>query len=91
MSNKELPFEEKIIKNKRLRKFSEKVDEGELQWHRDREDRLITPTHQTNWMFQMDNELPISLIEGKDYFVPKGVYHRLIKGDGDLNIQVEFV
>ena len=36
----------------------------------------------------MDNELPIKLTEGKEYFIPKGVYHRLIKGDGDLKVKI---
>jgi len=85
-----LPFEEKINGNKRLRKFSETVDEGELQWHRDREDRIVIPTHQTDWKVQMDNKLPISLVEGEQIEIPKGIYHRLIKGSGELNLTVIF-
>ena len=39
----------------------------------------------TDWQFQFDNELPISL--NKKIFIPKGVMHRIIKGIGDLQIK----
>jgi hypothetical protein len=35
----------------------------------------------------MDNELPIEIIER--IIIPKGSWHRLIKGTGDLSIIVE--
>ena len=41
------------------------------------------------WMFQMDNELPIFLKEGDKIFVPKGVYHRVLKGDGKLKVKIK--
>ena len=37
-----------------------------------------------NWLIQIDNELPKSLNE--EVFIPMCVYHRLIKGDGDLKL-----
>jgi hypothetical protein len=55
-------------------------------WHRDREDRIISPLAPTDWKFQMDNELPVPL-EG-EIFIPKGVFHRVIKGTGDLKIKL---
>jgi hypothetical protein len=84
----ELPFnEEEVSKTIYLRTFYENVESGDLTWHRDREDRYIEPTHETNWVFQIDNELPQSIT--KKIFVPKGVYHRLIKGKGDLILKIE--
>jgi hypothetical protein len=38
----------------------------------------------------MDNQMPKSLTEGKEYFIPKGVYHRVIKGNGDLKVEITF-
>jgi hypothetical protein len=83
-----LPFtEEQIGKNLFIRTFKQETDSGEMRWHRDREDRIIEPIEETNWGLQLDNQLPIRL-ENKIY-IPKGVYHRLIKGTGDLKIKLE--
>ena len=41
----------------------------------------------TDWMFQFENQLPFPL---KDtLFIPKDTYHRLIKGTGTLNVQIQ--
>lgn len=90
-SDDDLPFDEKMGDNIRERTFSENVDEMDLKWHWDEQDRIVTPLHKTDWMLQFDNELPINLIEGKEYFIPVGVYHRVIKGSGDLKLQVKFL
>jgi hypothetical protein len=88
MDNMTLPFkEEKISENTFIRTFYQDVESGELTWHRDREDRIIEPIEENDWKFQLDNELPIK-IEGK-VFIPKGVYHRIIKGTGDLKIKLQ--
>ena len=42
---------------------------------------------ETDWMFQFDNELPFQM-EGK-FFIPMGVYHRVIKGSGDLKLKIK--
>lgn len=82
-----LPFKEtKIDDNTFIREFSQDTDSGELMWHRDREDRIVEPIEDTDWMVQLDNELP-KKIEG-EVFIPMGVYHRLIKGTGDLKVRV---
>ena len=85
----ELPFNEKISGNVRERTFSENTDEMDLKWHWDEQDRIVTPLHKTDWMLQFDNELPVKLIEGEEYFIPVGVYHRVIKGTGDLQLKVK--
>lgn len=79
-------FTEEVINNAYIRTFSSDVDSAELTWHRDKEDRLVEAIGTTNWKFQFDNELP-KKIEGQ-IFIPKGVWHRTIKGDGDLVIKI---
>ena len=83
----ELPFKEKkISQNDFIRLFDQKTDVGDLYWHRDREDRRVISTHHTDWMVQLDNELPRSLNE--EVFIPMGMWHRVIKGTGDLEVKV---
>jgi hypothetical protein len=82
-----LPYKEtKISDNTFIREFSQVTDSGEFMWHRDREDRVIEPIGDTDWGIQLDDQLPIK-IEGK-ISIPMGVYHRLIKGTGDLKIKL---
>ena len=64
-----LPFKETHIENNQyLREFEESVDIDDLEWHRDREDRIVEIIGETDWQFQMDNELPKKL-NGK-VFIP---------------------
>jgi hypothetical protein len=82
-----LPFiEEKLSDNIFIRVFEQSTDSGEFMWHRDREDRIIESINETDWMIQLDDELP-KLIKDK-IFIPMGVYHRLIKGTGNLKIRL---
>ncbi len=83
----DFPFEELIQKDYVIRTFSEGVDDMELVWHRDKEDRIVKSIGETDWMLQMDNELPQSLTE--TIFIPKNTYHRVIKGTGDLNVKIK--
>jgi hypothetical protein len=55
-------------------------------WHRDREDRIIESIGKTDWLIQIDNELPKEINE--KIFIPMGVYHRLIKGTNNLIIKL---
>ena len=73
------------IENQDIRIFSKDTTEDELVWHRDYEDRIIEPLNDTDWKFQYDNNNPESL---KRLFIRKGVYHRLIKGTGELKLKV---
>lgn len=82
-----LPFkEEKISENTFIRTFKHDLESSELIWHIDRESRIIEAMEETDWQFQLDNQLPVK-IEG-EIFIPEGVYHRLIKGTGDLKIKL---
>ena len=83
-----LPFQEtKISDNTFIREFSQDTDSGEFMWHRDHENRIVESITETDWMIQIDNELP-KVIEGQ-VFIPMGAYHRLIKGTGDLKINLK--
>ena len=76
----------KISENIFIREFNQETDSGEFMWHRDREDRIIEPINETDWMLQIDNQLP-KVIKGK-VKIPMGVYHKLIKGKGNLKIKL---
>jgi hypothetical protein len=83
-----LPFKEtKLSDNTFIREFKQDTDSGEFMWHRDFENRIIESIGETDWMIQIDNELP-KQIRG-EVFIPMGIYHRLIKGTGDLKIKLQ--
>jgi len=87
-----LPFQEtKLSDNEFIRVFSQDTDSGEYMWHRDFEDRIIESIGETDWMIQIDNELPKQLEVGKQYIIPEGVYHRVIKGNGKLKVSIQFI
>lgn len=73
------------IEEGEIRIFSADTQSKDLVWHKDREDRIIEPLHETDWKFQYDNEVPIELDR---LFIDKGTYHRLIKGTGELKLKV---
>ena len=83
-----LPYQQQIIDDKKLRIFSQDVNTEELKWHRDRENRLVEVLESNNWYLQMDDELPKRLTAGEKYYIPVGVYHRVIKGDGELKVLI---
>jgi quercetin dioxygenase-like cupin family protein len=60
----------------------------EHEWHRDREDRTITILSGQGWQLQYNGQLPVELIEGQDYYIPKMMYHRVIQGVNDLKIRI---
>jgi len=85
-----LPFNEKKIgESTFLREFKETTKNTELIWHRDAEDRLIKVINSSDWYLQLDNELPKKLEEGKEYFIERHKYHRVIKGSGNLLIELK--
>ena len=83
-----LPFQEtKLNDNEFIRVFSQDTDSGEFMWHRDYENRIVESIGDTDWLIQIDNQLP-KQIKG-EVFIPMGVYHRLIKGTEDLKIKLK--
>ena len=83
-----LPFQEnKLSDNTFIREFKQDTDSGDFMWHRDHENRIIESIGETDWLIQIDNQLP-KQIKG-EVFIPMGVYHRLIKGTEDLKIKLK--
>ena len=85
----DFPFkEQQVSTNKFIREFSTDVDEIELIWHTDREDRVVSVIEGNGWKFQFDEELPFEMIDGIEISILKGDLHRVIKGEGPLKILV---
>ena len=71
-----------------IREFTESVENEELVWYRDRESRVVNVLCGTGWQLQHDDELPIQLNQGEEYYIPKMTYHRLLKGQGNLVVRI---
>lgn len=88
----DFPFDQKkITESTALRTFSRDVEDSELIWHMDKEDRIVKVVKGDSWSLQMDNNLPFKLEEGNKYFIPKMTYHRVIKGSSDLVVEIQFL
>ena len=74
--------------NNNVREFSKDVNEMDLVWHQDKEDRKIEVLEGKGWKFQKDNELPLELEKGDCIFIAEGEIHRVIKGTTDLKIKI---
>lgn len=70
-----------------IREFSPDVDSEDLVWHRDYEDRYVTPVGENDWLYQEDNKLPQPI--NKEIFIPRGLYHRIIKGKTKLVVKIK--
>jgi quercetin dioxygenase-like cupin family protein len=82
------PYRDTFVDSKtRIREFIGTPD-SELVWHRDHNNREITVLSGNGWKLQLDNSMPTLLEENNKYCIPKGVYHRLIKGRGDLKLKI---
>jgi hypothetical protein len=82
----DLPFQEVIYENISERTFNQDVSEKELVWHRDLEDRTVVVVEDTDWKIQYENQLPMEFNKSIQYFIPKEMYHRVVKGSGDLKV-----
>jgi hypothetical protein len=80
------PYKDVLIDEAVIREFDESIDPIELMWHRDNEDRVVSPVNKTDWKFQIENELPKE-IQG-EIFIPRGVWHRIIKGTGSVKVKI---
>ena len=74
-----------------VRTFSKDVNEEELIWHKDRQNRTIHILSGEKWKIQLEDNLPLDLKIGKEYYIPKLTYHRVIKGEGDLVIRFPII
>lgn len=67
-----------------------KLPAGESTWHRDAQDRIVTVRKNSGgWKIQYDNELPEVLKVGKQYKIVKNQWHRVIQGEGALEIWIQ--
>ena len=82
------PYSEERNENVIRRTFSKSVNESELTWHRDKADRVIIVLNESDWYLQFDNELPKKLNLDEEHFIPKNTFHRVIKGDTDLMVEI---
>lgn len=90
MSNK--PYKQIQLESGTVqRTFKLDVDGSELTWHRDKEDRLVYLSEDTDWMFQFENSLPRYMNLDEVIYIPKNTYHRIIKGTEDLKVEIVFI
>ena len=80
------PYKDVLTDEAVIREFDESIAPVELMWHRDNEDRVVSPVNKTDWKFQIENELPKE-IQG-EIFIPRGVWHRIIKGTGSVKVKI---
>jgi hypothetical protein len=78
--------EEKLEESVVIRTFLADIDEMELKWHWDEEDRIVEPLNENDWQFQFDNQLPTRI--NKQIHVPAGIIHRVIRGTSDLIVKI---
>ena len=83
------PFEQIEKDGKLIRTFLPDVDSEELKWHQDLNDRKVTIIEDGGWLFQMDDSLPNKLSIKEQLFIPKLSWHRVIKGKGNLVVEIE--
>lgn len=69
-----------------IRVFDDSIDDNELKWHRDDEDRIVVAIGSTDWKIQLENKLPQDLIS--PVFIARGEWHRVIKGTGKLKVKI---
>ena len=74
--------------HKFVRHFSENIDDSECVWHRDRQDRTVRVLSGSDWRFQHDNRVPFLLSVGDTVSIRAGEFHRLIKGTGQLVLEI---
>ena len=74
-----------------IRRFGIDIDDEELLWHRDKEDRLIEVLSGSGWYLQKENLLPEKLKINENDFIRNREWHRIIKGIDDLIIKIKFI
>ena len=83
------PFTQKRINESTIiRKFSKAVSSADLEWHRDRQDRVVEVINGNGWMIQMDDSLPLLMEVGDRIRIRANKWHRVIKGNDDLIVVI---
>ena len=81
-------IEKKLNETALLRLFPAEVDEADLKWHRDRQDRVVEVIHSNGWLFQRDDSVPALLSPGDILEIYANEWHRVIKGNGRLVVKI---
>ena len=83
------PYQDNAISANHIqRTFAANINADDLVWHRDKQDRLIKVVAGNGWQLQLDNKMPFVLHAGLCYIVPKMLFHRVLKGDDELCIEI---
>ena len=85
-----IPYQDtKISEDTKIRIFDENIDPIELMWHRDLLSRKVTILEGKGWFYQQEDQLPQQLNPGDQIFIPSLEWHRIIKGNTNLKLQIE--
>lgn len=82
----EKPYTDTVTIDSTIRKFSQDIDPIELMWHRDLKNRSVKLLEGSGWKIQLDNSLPLDFNE---ITIPKLIWHRVIKGSGNLVVEIK--
>lgn len=83
------PYNEvRISRGRIIREFKSDSDDHDLIWHQDRLDRIVRVINAEGWKLQLEEGLPFELRDGATYKIPARSWHRVIKGHGDLMIEI---
>ncbi len=86
----EIPFHDiKLSDDELIRTFDADVDELQLKWHQDDEDRLVYILEAGGWKIQLENNLPTYLSAEECLEIPRLEWHRVHKGDGNLVVRIK--
>ena len=89
IEDRTLPFYEETIDNKTvIRHFKPGYPEHLFKWHFDREDRSVEVLNDSDWKFQYDNQMPITLKTNDIIKIDAGLYHRIIPGTTELSLKI---
>jgi hypothetical protein len=72
-----------------VRTFEASAADHELEWHMDHHDRRVRVLEGEDWKLQLESGLPFGMRVDETYFIPKKSWHRVIKGAGNLKIEIE--
>lgn len=82
------PYKQYIENGYIIRCFDPNTPNNEYTWHQDQADRLVLVLSGTNWLFQMDNQIPIILQENVIYPIKKHTWHRIKPGSQHLILKI---
>jgi|TARA_B100000989_G_scaffold297638_1_gene284069 quercetin dioxygenase-like cupin family protein len=83
------PYSDKDLAKGIIRRvFESAVSSDELVWHRDHNTREIKVVEGIGWKLQLDDSLPIELNKGDTFKIEADQYHRVLRGDTNLVLEI---